>query len=445
MNSRHENVSLNVAQSSAHKRRKKVLTTLAWLALAPLLTNCGTSSAPGPPKNSPTDAWLSFKVSHNCGAYASCTGLKDFDDTNGLSEASKYYCSLGIAPTDCANNVAPQYLFSKWKSDNGFPATGHPPAHAFYANKGDLQLGRDMNCMQNGQNVACYVTNYGQPPFDAVNKVPNPAWPDLDGAVVDAFYQNNPFATVAMVYNPNGFPNGDKVAFYVFANNGKPAEGALVNNAALDTDGPKSVPRMCMACHGGTYNQNTAAAAPFNSSAPGINFLFFDIYFFHYVEGMDITPDLPAVQEGFRQLNYLVSLTHPNPMPGNADSAILQAINDEYPNGFSTPGNTAPADPPVPTGWTSQPHLYTTVFRPYCRSCHLAESNFTFSNVSDFASDATLIQSFVCTGNHDMPHAQVPFGLQSSSTTYGLWWDVQALTDLTSFLKGQPGKNAGCP
>jgi hypothetical protein len=45
-----------------------------------------------------------------------------------------------------------------------------------------------------------------------------------------------------MVFNPNGVgPNGDTVTFYVFG-----ADGNLLNFAALDGEGKKSVPRMCM-------------------------------------------------------------------------------------------------------------------------------------------------------------------------------------------------------
>jgi hypothetical protein len=109
------------------------------------------------------------KVSRNCGPIANCTRLLDFDDSNDYSEATKYYCSIGVDPAHCASGAPRHYTFSQWKMDYGFPSAGFPPAHAFYFNIGDLKLGGDMNCVQNGQNgqnVACYVSNYGSPPFD---------------------------------------------------------------------------------------------------------------------------------------------------------------------------------------------------------------------------------------------------------------------------------------
>jgi hypothetical protein len=448
MTSRRKNVGLNVAQSSRFKRRKELFATFAWAALAPLLIGCGTGGSTSGPPSIHANAWLSYKVNTlpgpGCGAYANCAGLLDFNDSNGLSEASKYYCSIGIDPTDCANGQTPQYTFRQWKADNGFPATGFPPAHAFYANKGDLQIGRDMNCVKNFQNVACYVTNYGPPPF--IKGAQNPAWPDLDNAVDAAINQNSPFATVAMVFNPNRFPNGDQVTFYVFLNNGNPADGTLVNSAALDGEGPKSVPRMCMACHGGTYVPNNASSFPFNSSAPGINFLFFDVFFFHY--SPDVTSNSlsnPIVQEGFRQLNHLVKLTHTSPSPGVSDLAILEAINDEYPLGVDNQGSVVPNDPPPPSGWSANPNLYKSLFRPYCRSCHLASDILSFRNYSEFQANAASIQAFVCSVG-DMPQAEVPFFLKSGSgSSYGMWSDGQALNDLNVFLNSQLGSGSGCP
>jgi hypothetical protein len=452
---------LNAGQSECRRTRRMLFAILPWLMVAPLLTNCGSSTAiiagapPGPPAHD--NAWLSYKVSRTCGPIASCAGLLDFKDTNGpnvLSEASMYYCSIGVDAAGCASGTTPQYSFSQWKTDNGFPATGFPPAHAFYFNKGDLQLGRDMNCVQNGQNVACYVSNYGPLPFLAGKE--NPAWPDPEAAIDAAINQTPPtdpngnvnvnglFATVAMIFNPTGVgPNGDTVTFYVFN-----AQGNLVNNAALDGEGGKSVPRMCMACHGGTYTPNSAGSFPYNSKAPGINFLPFDLWFFHYKEGGTSNSIGNAdLQEGFRQLNKLVKITHTNQQPTASDTAILESIKDQYnqtgrcggqnqpPCGVDNQGSQVPADPPPPTGWSTNPNLYSTVFRPYCRMCHLGQGglrDLTFDKVSNFP--VSEIPTFAC-GTHDMPHAEVALGGQSgSSLKSGLWWDLQALDDLNAFL-----------
>jgi hypothetical protein len=453
-----------------HRRKlTRLFAILPWLMVALLLTGCvgniispippPPGAPPGPPSHD--NAWLSYKVSRSCGPIASCAGLLDFDDSNGLSEASKYYCSIGVDPTACAAGKPPTYSFSQWKTDNGFPATGFPPAHAFYFNKGDLQLGRDMNCVQNGptgQNVACYVSNYGPPPFDVNTKKENILWPAPDAAIDAAIHQTPPndpsgnglFATVAMIFNPNGVgPNGDTVTFYVFN-----AAGNLVNNAALDGEGGKSVPRMCMACHGGAYTQNTATGFPYNSKAPGINFLPFDVWFFHYkTDDPSNSLGNPDLQEGFRQLNLLIKITHTSQQPTKSDTAIVESIDDQYnepgqcgginqpPCGVENPGSQVPVDPQPPTGWRGNSNLYRTVFRPYCRMCHLGQGS-GISRDLTFADSTTLppssVRSFVC-GFHDMPHAEVPLGGQSGSNiNTGLWWDVQAIGDLNAFLNSQP-------
>lgn len=480
MTSKKETMRPNSGQSKDTKL-KRLFATVIWLALAPLLTNCGSSSAkiagvpPGPPAVH-NNAWLSYKLGRGCGPFsnlnASCTelGKAGFDDSSGLSEASKYYCSIGVDPNDCGVGKTPQYAFSQWKLDNGFPSSGFPPAHAFYYNQGDLQLGRDMNCVQSGQNIACYVSNYGPPPF--LNGAENPAWPDPDNAVSAAVNQTLPgdpsgfglFATVAMVFNPNGFPNGDLVTFYVFVpdpNDPTHQNEILANNAALDGEGAKSVPRMCMACHGGAYTDNTNTQYPYNSKAPGINFLPFDMWFFQY------SPNAPlsAQQEGFRQLNQLVRLTHaqPNPQAPYSDNAIVESIDvqyntsSQYQSGQCGNQNLAPCvnvlgaqvprDPPPPSGWSSNPNLYAYVFRPYCRMCHLGQS-YRAGNPADLTFDSFIsfpapeIQTLACS-SHDMPHAEVPLGGQAGSKSKlktGLWWDLLALDDLNAFIS-----NSGVP
>ena len=75
-----------------------------------------------------------------------------------------------------------------------------------------------------------------------------------------------------MTFTPNtgAANNANAVGFYVFDD-----QGGLRPSAALDGEGNKSVPRMCMACHGGTYDANT-------HSVTGASFLPFDAFYFQY-------------------------------------------------------------------------------------------------------------------------------------------------------------------
>jgi hypothetical protein len=369
------------------------------------------------------DAWLSYKYGLACGSYS--TNSCDMADPD---TANLYYKSTGIAnpnaydtnteadcstPAGCSLNPN-VYTFSSWKSDNGFPAVAD--AHAIYGNLADLQIGRDMYCAQAALKIACYVTNYGPTPASFSIKYGwhvNGDWPAISSAVNDAVQSHDPFGTVAMIYDPSkAGPN--QVAFYAFDGSSN-----LLANPALDGDGPKNVPRMCMACHGGTYDIAS-------NTVTGASFLPFDVFNFRYPKDPSHTFD--AQQESLRKLNALVVATNPN-------QPIIDLINAMYPNGVANTGSVA-VDGYVPPGWSDNSTLYTGVVRPYCRTCHLAQT-LSFESSSDFEGNPGLIQSIVCT-SHDMPHAQVPFGIGDlGGSTVGFWNDPVAQRDFGKFFKSQ--------
>ena len=427
------------------------------VALCGVLSGCNNTTVPYH-----TNAWLSYKYGLNCGAYfnspndlngssamlsQNCPSLSDF------SEAMNYYSDIG-AP---ANLTA-------WKSTYGFPATGNPPARGLYANNLDLRLGRDMNCVQSGQQIACYVTNYGPPPQDcSASFDPNTQegtvscpWPDLESAVNDAIAGNNPIASVAMVYNgtPNSTTNppSNNITFYVYDENGN-----LLPWAALDDEGAKSVPRMCMACHGGLYTAHTSAN---KASVTGTTFLPFDVASFYYSQA---NPSLQQdqQQEAFRQLNLLVKIANGGGQPPATQTtpqqaAILDFINGLYcpdvNNGGVLSNCTTPVENPggkaqdtyFPSGWSTSRKVYSELVKPYCRMCHMAQSP-TFFTSSDLNSTA---QTLACILK-DMPHAEVPFGgpahndpgssetsnpfIDQNDNTH-FWLDSVAINDLKKTL-----------
>jgi hypothetical protein len=392
-----------------------ILVTVAVAVIA-LLVGC-TSSPPN------TDAWLSYKYSFSCGSYSTDSGgffhgpcQQTIDNTGS---ASVY--SLGVGIADPSN-----YTFQNWLADNGFPPDGSTDAHAIYANLADLQVGRDMHCLQNGQKIACYVSNYGQAPMnwewsEAHNWqiFPNGAWPNITDAV-EAPFAHSPFGRVAMVYDPtvNG-PN--QVSFYAFGDkhteddSGAPitTPDMLLYDIALDQEGPKSVPRMCMACHGGNYDENS-------NTATGAKFLPFDVFAFRYPT--DAGYGFDDQQENLRKLNALVFATNPG-------QPITDLINGMYPSGVNNSGSTA-VDGYVPSGWSDSPTLYTGVVRPYCRTCHLAQPE-QFTSSGEWAESGAILNTMICQ-KHDMPHSQVSFGVGSK---IGFWNDRVAQQDMGNFFK----------
>jgi len=372
-------------------------TTFSLFAVMALLAGCTTV-----PKHN--DSWLSFKFGLHCGNYEHCPGIHD------ETEVENYYHTIGVPDTGA-------YTLDRWLNENGFVA-GAPAVKAVYANLGDLQIGREMNCLPSGQKVACYVNNWGSHPT-----LLGGDWPNIKEALAqaDGSHAGLPFATVAMVYD-GSISGPNNITFYGFNSDRNLVDLVALDGAGavlLDDDdepGPKAVPRMCMACHGGTYNTTS-------HSVSGASFLPFDVFYFRYSGNPGFTFDDQA--ESFRKLNAIVASTKPTP-------AILALINGTYPGGVNTPDSAA-VDGFIPAQWSGNPNLYQGVVRQYCRMCHMAQPE-SFTALSDFQGFANQIQHEVCESK-DMPHAQVPFGVDE--TKVGFWNDAVAQHDLGNFLHGQ--------
>lgn len=389
-----------------------------------------------------TDAWLSIKFGPGCGDYNHCTALTNF------AEGNNYNIATGIGDT-FANGGANAMNLGQWKQTFGFGSTGNGLfGEAGYGNQLDLQFGRDMNCWEFGQGgVACYVANYGvQPGIVGPQRAP---WPNLQQAFHDAIFKQNPFAIVAMAYNPSGIGmNGDTVTFAVFtADKNNIDNSAAVSAAQLDEEGQKAIPQMCMACHGGSYD-------PTKHSVTGASFLPFDVWSFYYDSTLTAGPYDMSLQEEFRKLNAMVLETHPN-------QPIVDLINGLYYQAYhlsvNDPGAAINTDDYIPDGWMTPDYsgqkLYKGVFRRYCRMCHMASKTFPFSTYGQFQQAAPLIQKLVTCGpsstvklSHDMPQAEVPFGGTAGFSNefgpgQGFWMDSLAQDDLNKFLAGL---NASC-
>lgn len=472
----------------------------------------------------------------------------DPNSNANVAPATRYYQRIGAFRNAAAGGAS---TLTNFKIKNQFVLSdGSTPRNggfrAFYFNNGDLQLGREMHCNQSGEKIACYVSNYGPPPFPAGNTVDNnTVWPnsgqalsEVESVALNSPNAAHPFATVAMEYlgkeptakanipvteadgvtqnlsppkfcaanysgnqppsnadvdtgidvetgdvisitasgliwagycftgrntadgyanqagpgypletgheqaligrvgnasyfelgsGPNGqFALGDhlnadppgrlflrtndnnpgngsgsfsvtvtikrpqRVRFYVYG-----ANGALVKTAALDTEGNKLVPQMCMACHGGTYNDATDEAT--NSS-----FLPFDVFSFSYSQKPGLT--LNDQQEQFRQLNLIVKNTDPNPIDTN--NPIGNLIDALYDNKVGVFQQTATVPQPPPGTWQGHETLYRDFVAHYCRTCHFAQDQrVDFTTFAGFSGSA--VGGLLCSGQ--MPHAQVPF------------------------------------
>lgn len=291
-------------------------------------------------------------------------------------------------------------------SDSSSQATSRPDAAALYlalsspwVNPTDLTF----LAFRWPSTIACYVANYTT---DHCNNYPtnNPTNANLayEGQLaIEANPNVNPlnaYGTVAMEFSAvEGFGElGPVTKFYVYG--GRTADSGRINQADLDGCGDKSVPQICMACHGGNWpNTQSSDVSPIlaglassnelsgihpytgatpaealafqtrtdliENLTPGQNgfssFLPFDpdTYQFPTLP----YPDGAAQHDNLRALNRLVRYTEPN-------SQIVDLVKEWYGNNFSTGTFTNS----MPSSSTMDPTLYAEVFATACRGCHAA-------------------------------------------------------------------------
>lgn len=319
-----------------------------------------------------------------------------FLPANGEQVATDYYNTL-----DPGNATNPN--LRAWWTNHGFNNDGSGGTKATYLNFNDLGFGRDMNCKTTGSDLACYVTNYGSPDQSSAN---------ADAASTPDLTKRG--ATVAMEYKSSESPE-QRVRFYVYGG-GDPAAAGKLKFADLDGLGPKSVPHLCLVCHGGNYDN-------ISNNTTNARFREFDLQSFKYSGGRSW--DYPPSAESnnltnseltaFASLNKMVHDVQPS------TSSIKELINNWYPGGYG-PG-TKPSQTTVPGGWAGNEDGYRNVFAKSCRTCHVARdagvagSRLTFESFSNFQTSSYV----VCESPKMMPNAYV--------TYKNFWNDLQRVID----------------
>ena len=303
-----------------------------------------------------------------------------FLPANADQVATDYYTA--IDPADDKTTLG------LWWGANGFSATdGSGGTRAAYLNHNDLGFGRDMNCRENGSDLACYVTNYGLPDQNTAN---------ADAAETrDAAKRG---ATVAMEYDASE-PLAKRVQFYVYG--GGVAASGRIKFADLDGLGPKPVPHLCLVCHGGSFDAD--------NKAKDARFREFDLPSFKYSGNRswdfgDATLT-PAELSAYGSLNQMVRDTSLANLP---NSPIRELISNWYPSNDFT---SAPVQPDLPSGWGAQTAGYHQVFGTSCRTCHVARdagvanAPFTFNDLTVFEGT----DYAVCGSPKLMPNAFVTY------------------------------------
>jgi hypothetical protein len=253
------------------------------------------------------------------------------------AEAKSYYASLG------SEFVTGTYTLSQWAASN---IGTRPVFTGFYRNGHELGFWREMTCTKYvGRGIGgCMVRNWSAPDDQAHGK------PDL--------------GTVTMNVSPEGFTR-----FFVFAPGGK-----LSPFAILDDEGAKYVPRVCVACHNGSYDASRSdVRAIFREFEPSL---------------LEPLPGRPAAQEWFdlnqsvRSANAALKTEQEGGAAGIDHAKLAQSLYvREIYTSTSPPVSLDVRDPAhVPASWAAlgdtptllraKKNLWTRVVAPYCMTCH---------------------------------------------------------------------------
>jgi hypothetical protein len=296
-----------------------------------------------------------------------------------------------------------------------------------------------MHCRVTNTNgaTACYVSNFGPVgQNDAHSAVSDALAYEASGQTSSAGLQ----ATVTMEYDPVSTDPLAGVQFWAYN-----LAGNYINQAALDSQGAKPLPGICMGCHQGNYN--TAAG----NIVTNAQFLPFDLDSFLDGVGTTGTPFatdagtafVTSQQTSFHALNNIISaiaLAQTPQVPAIAQ-LIQPPPSPSLPLWYSsntssvafTFGQGAKQLPLTPPPWSSAPGnnpfpghepLYDSVVKVVCGTCHVSTPNTSGLSWNAFSQmNPSFIQSFACgptSPPSPMPHAEVPwlrFWQQSLATT----------------------------
>lgn len=379
-----------------------------------------------------------------------------------------------------------------WWQKNGFDSTGlgTDVVTAWYLNSNDLGFGREMHCRVTAWSsiiaerpadaptsaakylaalppeissspqvqqysklfnlypsaVACYVTNYTTDHcFNYPTNDPQNA--DLAYSGQQVFVANplvnppNAYGTVAMEFGPvEGFSTvGAVTKFFVY--NGRTAAGKRLLSANLDGCGPKSVPELCMSCHGGDWPGDSsqwtdvdtivAGLSTVGAVLDGIDANDTSTSDAGYIQRRDLLEKITREESGFSSFLPFDLDTYVYPAAANqaSQAASLRKLNQLvlytkpvdpvrdltkgfYNNNFTT-GTFAPWRPSAwdddNTNAGDESDLHDEVYAKACRVCHAA--HYSFNSWGAFPGSYRICDDGTgnAGGTPTMPHAKLTY------------------------------------
>jgi hypothetical protein len=292
--------------------------------------------------------------------------------------------------------------------------------------------------------LAGYVCNHdGSKPTAEDQTGLFPTQEEVDVLIRDIRRDRHLIACVAMEFSADVEYKGDAATgtaftkFWIFG-----PTGALLSTVDLDGRGPKGVPHVCTACHGGDFASETFNPATNHlefdpNKGPNLHshFLPFDMSNFAFSSKLsDPERERAIFKMNLDVYNTENTLWHRDPNTGLiaaggfASASIAQLIQGWY-GDVSASNSTPNFDHNFVPGnnWDFSYHdSYQNAVAHSCRTCHVAMENFAFEVNPDLV--ASLGQNVVC-NLHNMPNSKV---------TFDRFWLSQDPT-----VPGQPPQPAG--
>lgn len=307
---------------------------------------------------------------------------------DGESYSNAYYDA--IDPANERSNLA------TWKAKNGFNSGTGTTITATFRDVNDLGYGRHITARKNANGTMAFVVeNYlvnvstdSSANYSALN---------LDAAVLRA--KKFHVGTNAIEFSPqvDGGDVADSIVkFYTFLPGATDARSTRRNSIDMDGRGAKSVPNVCLSCHGGrVLPQNKDGS--FNSlalSSAKLNLL--DIDSFEPPNKVAFTDAELAV---LKEINNYIASSYPiTKTVGEWDgSYALDVAQGRVVSGFVPQGwrddtiwvqDNAKKNPP------GTALLYKQVIEPHCYSCHSLQGTSSSSAGDDFMSTAVNFSSY---------------------------------------------------
>jgi len=160
----------------------------------------------------------------------------------------------------------------------------------------------------------------------------------------------------------------------------------------LDSQGERFLPHACLACHGGRFDSQSgrvSGASPLALDPRGL------------AQGATLLSEYPPSNLKLSGLPQWLRNLHTAMSTSSVAPGVQAYINDISSGGYLDFSG-------IPTGWQGQPDIYRKIYRPYCASCHSAQSGpLDFRAWADLVREKERVKRAICTGR--MPHSEVPF------------------------------------